>query len=66
MHCRLEELLLTNNALTSLPPKLGLMAPTLRYVALDGNAFRTIRRPLLEGSTAALLEWLKSRVPAVG
>lgn len=65
---RLEELDLTNNALTSLPPELGLLTPgrggALRALLLQGNCIRTVRRPLLEGGTGALLDYLLTRLPA--
>lgn len=48
----------------SLPPRLGLLAPTLRVVLLEGNAICTIRRPILERGTQALLEYLHSRIPS--
>ena len=41
---KLEELFLANNSLTALPPRMGLMAPTLRIVTVEGNMFRLIRR----------------------
>lgn len=62
--CRLEELHVTNNSISSLPPQLGLMAPTLRVLALEGNVLRAIRRPLLERGTDALLAYLRDRIPA--
>jgi hypothetical protein len=43
---------------------MGLMAPTLRLLMLEGNCIRVIRRPVLEKGTAAVLEWLKDRIPA--
>lgn len=62
--CRLEELDLSNNQLTNLPPQVGLMSPHLRVLRLDGNCIRAIRRPVLERGTAAVLEWLTDRIPA--
>lgn len=61
--CRLQELDLSNNQLSNLPPQMGLMAPTLRVLLLEGNCIRVIRRPVLEKGTAAVLEWLKDRIP---
>lgn len=55
---------MTNNSIATLPPQLGLMAPTLRVLALEGNVLRTIRRPLLDRGTPALLAYLKDRIPA--
>jgi len=57
----LEELNLANNELSSLPPALGLLAPKLRVLLLDGNPLRSIRRPVLERGTQAVLEYLSSR-----
>lgn len=53
-----------NNALSALPPQMGRMSPHLRSLALDGNCFRVIRRAVLDGGTAAVLEWLTDRIPA--
>jgi hypothetical protein len=61
--CRLQELHVTNNNITNLPPQLGLMAPMLHVLALEGNVLRTIRRPLLERGTDALLAYLRDRIP---
>lgn len=63
---RLEELNVLNNDITGLPPALGNMAPTLRFLGVQGNPLRTIRRVLLEKGTPALLEYLRSRIPASG
>ncbi|KAL6744766.1 hypothetical protein V8C86DRAFT_3006023 [Haematococcus lacustris] len=60
---RLEELQLINNELGSLPPELGLMT-SLRSLGLEGNPLRTIRRPILERGTQAVLAYLKDRLPA--
>jgi hypothetical protein len=53
-----------NNSIGSLPPQLGLMAPTLRILAVEGNVLRTIRRPVLERGTDGLLSYLRDRIPA--
>ncbi|KAF8070897.1 5-methyltetrahydropteroyltriglutamate--homocysteine methyltransferase [Scenedesmus sp. PABB004] len=63
---RLTELELSNNDLGGLPPALGLMSGHLRVLALAGNPLRTIRRPVLEKGTAALLDWLRDRIPIAG
>ncbi len=55
---------MANNSIGNLPPQLGLMAPTLRVLAVDGNVLRTIRRPILERGTDALLAYLRDRIPA--
>uniref|UniRef100_A0A7S1SKA5 Disease resistance R13L4/SHOC-2-like LRR domain-containing protein n=1 Tax=Tetraselmis chuii TaxID=63592 RepID=A0A7S1SKA5_9CHLO len=60
---RLEELDVSNNDLTNVPPHIGLMT-NLRSLQLDGNRLRSIRRPVLERGTKALLEYLRDRIPA--
>ncbi|GMH38386.1 hypothetical protein BSKO_06270 [Bryopsis sp. KO-2023] len=59
----LAELNISNNNIAHLPPRLGLMHPTLKVVMLEGNLLKTIRRPLLEKGTPALLEYLAAKVP---
>ena len=59
----LEELNLADNAITALPPRLGTLA-SLRVLHLQGNPLRSIRRPVLEKGTQAVLEYLQSRIPA--
>ena len=58
----LEELNLANNDLSGLPAKLGLLAPKLRILPLDGNPMRSIRRPILVRGTQAVLEYLQGRI----
>jgi Leucine-rich repeat (LRR) protein len=58
----LEELNLANNELSVLPAKLGLLAPKLHVLTLDGNPLRSIRRPILERGTQAVLEYLRGRI----
>ncbi|BDA49887.1 Leucine-rich repeat-containing protein 40 [Coccomyxa sp. Obi] len=58
----LEELNLANNDLAGLPARLGLLAPKLRILPLDGNPLRSIRRPILERGTQAVLEYLRGRI----
>lgn len=60
--CRLDELHLMNNDLVGLPPTLGLLP--LRALTLEGNMIKTIRRPILDRGTAAVLAYLKERLPA--
>lgn len=60
----LEELNLLNNDISGLPPKLGLLGPKLRVLQLEGNPLRSIRRSIMERGTAAVLEYLQSRIPA--
>ncbi|GLC33883.1 hypothetical protein PLESTB_000814300 [Pleodorina starrii] len=61
---RLDELNLCNNNLAQLPPQLGLLVDSLRSLMLEGNPLRTLRRPILERGTAAVLAYLKDRIPA--
>lgn len=62
--CRLTELVLTNNQLSNVPPQLGLMSGHLRVLSLEGNVLRTIRRAILDKGTAAVLDYLRDRIPA--
>jgi len=59
----LTELDLGNNAISSVPPVVGLMHPTLRRLQLEGNPMRTIRRPIVAKGTPAVLEYLRDRIP---
>lgn len=60
--CRLNELHIADNELSSLPPALGLMQ--LRALSVGGNPLRAIRRAILDKGTPALLAYLKDRMPA--
>jgi hypothetical protein len=60
----LETLDLSDNDITLLPPKLGLLEPNLRHLKVDGNPLRSIRRPILERGTKALLQYLTDKIPA--
>lgn len=59
---RLEELTLSNNDLAGLPAELGHLSESLRSLQLDGNPLRSIRRPIIERGTAAVLQYLKERI----
>jgi Leucine-rich repeat (LRR) protein len=59
---RLNELDIRNNALTALPPELGLLP--LRSLQIEGNILRSLRRSVIEGGTAAVLAYLRDRLPA--
>ena len=59
----LEELNLTNNNISSLPPRLGLLGEKLRVLRIEGNPLRSIRRSILDKGTSAVLTYLQSRVP---
>ncbi|NXN25689.1 LRC40 protein, partial [Nycticryphes semicollaris] len=60
---RLGTLDLQNNDLLQVPPELG-NCESLRTLLLEGNPFRTPRAAVLARGTAALLEYLRSRIPA--
>lgn len=51
-----------NNSLAVLPPRLALLP--LRSLLVEGNMLRTIRRSIIERGTPALLEYLRTRLPA--
>ncbi|NXS49267.1 LRC40 protein, partial [Balaeniceps rex] len=59
---RLGTLDLQNNDLLQVPPELG-NCETLRTLLLEGNPFRTPRAAILAKGTAAVLEYLRSRIP---
>ncbi|XP_053248062.1 leucine-rich repeat-containing protein 40 isoform X1 [Podarcis raffonei] len=58
---RLGTLDLQNNDLLQVPPKLG-NCVNLRTLLLEGNPFRTPRAAILAKGTAAVLEYLRSRI----
>ncbi|XP_009948778.1 PREDICTED: leucine-rich repeat-containing protein 40, partial [Leptosomus discolor] len=60
---KLGTLDLQNNDLLQVPPELG-NCETLRTLLLEGNPFRTPRAAVLARGTAAVLEYLRSRIPA--
>ncbi|NXW17409.1 LRC40 protein, partial [Circaetus pectoralis] len=59
---KLGTLDLQNNDLLQVPPELG-NCETLRTLLLEGNPFRTPRAAVLAKGTAAVLEYLRSRIP---
>ncbi|XP_061489386.1 leucine-rich repeat-containing protein 40 isoform X2 [Rhineura floridana] len=59
---RLGILDLQNNDLLHIPPELG-NCVNLRTLLLEGNPFRTPRAAILAKGTAAVLEYLRSRIP---
>ncbi|NXH19809.1 LRC40 protein, partial [Bucco capensis] len=59
---KLGTLDLQNNDLLQVPPELG-NCENLRTLLLEGNPFRTPRAAVLARGTAALLEYLRSRIP---
>ncbi|XP_069718086.1 leucine-rich repeat-containing protein 40 [Phaenicophaeus curvirostris] len=59
---RLGTLDLQNNDLLQVPPELG-NCENLRTLLLEGNPFRTPRAAVLAKGTAAVLEYLRSRIP---
>ncbi|XP_051481609.1 leucine-rich repeat-containing protein 40 isoform X2 [Apus apus] len=58
---KLERLDLANNDISRLPYTLGNL-PQLKFLALEGNPLRAIRRDLLEKGTQELLKYLRSRI----
>jgi Leucine-rich repeat (LRR) protein len=59
----LKVLDMSNNCLSNLPPALGYMS-TLSKILMEGNAIRTIRRPLLSSPQAEDLKvFLRTRGP---
>uniref|UniRef100_A0A8C5L066 Leucine-rich repeat-containing protein 40 n=2 Tax=Jaculus jaculus TaxID=51337 RepID=A0A8C5L066_JACJA len=60
---RLATLDLQNNDLLHIPPELG-NCVNLRTLLLDGNPFRVPRAAILMKGTAAVLEYLRDRIPA--
>uniref|UniRef100_A0A8C3T4F2 Leucine-rich repeat-containing protein 40 n=1 Tax=Chelydra serpentina TaxID=8475 RepID=A0A8C3T4F2_CHESE len=59
---KLGTLDLKNNDLLQVPPELG-NCVNLRTLLLEGNPFRTPRAAILAKGTAAVLEYLRSRIP---
>jgi Leucine-rich repeat (LRR) protein len=60
---RLKVLDMSNNCLSNLPPALGYMS-SLSKILMEGNAIRTIRRPLLSSPQAEDLKvFLRTRGP---
>ncbi|XP_076789555.1 leucine-rich repeat-containing protein 40 isoform X2 [Arvicanthis niloticus] len=59
----LNTLDLQNNDLLQIPPELG-NCVQLRTLLLDGNPFRVPRAAILMKGTAAVLEYLRDRIPA--
>uniref|UniRef100_A0A8C5WIY2 Leucine-rich repeat-containing protein 40 n=1 Tax=Leptobrachium leishanense TaxID=445787 RepID=A0A8C5WIY2_9ANUR len=59
---RLSTLDLQNNDLLQVPPELG-NCESLRALHLEGNPFRNPRAAILAKGTAAILEYLRSRIP---
>jgi Leucine-rich repeat (LRR) protein len=57
----LERLDLRNNELSTLEPELGLL-PALKWVGLDGNPLRALRRELCAGPASELLKFLRTRL----
>ena len=53
---------LQNNAIQTVPPQLGNVTQ-LRQVQLEGNLFRVPRAAVLVQGTAALMAYLRDRIP---
>lgn len=59
---KLSSLDLQNNDLLQIPPELG-NCESLRSLNLEGNPFRNPRAAILAKGTAAVLEYLRGRIP---
>ncbi|CAH2311008.1 leucine-rich repeat-containing 40 [Pelobates cultripes] len=59
---KLSTLDLQNNDILQVPPELG-NCESLRALHLEGNPFRNPRAAILSKGTAAILEYLRSRIP---
>ena len=57
----LDEMDLTNNDVGRLPPELGFLA--LRWLGLEGNPLRSIRRAIIDKGTPAVLADLRDKMP---
>jgi len=57
----LATLSLKNNCIAHVPPELGLLK-SLRSIGLEGNTFKIPRQSILQRGSAAVLEYLRSRV----
>eukprot|EP01062_Namystynia_karyoxenos_P035304 TRINITY_DN25872_c0_g1_i3.p1 TRINITY_DN25872_c0_g1~~TRINITY_DN25872_c0_g1_i3.p1 ORF type:complete len:607 (+),score=143.96 TRINITY_DN25872_c0_g1_i3:84-1823(+) len=53
---------LSNNSLAGFPPEVGRMTH-LRSLLLHGNPLKSIRRPVLDKGTEAVLAYLRDRIP---
>ena len=52
----------SNNSVRALPPKLAL-CPSLRSLLVQGNLFKVPSNQLVNQGSAALLDWLRGRIP---
>ncbi|KAL5802816.1 hypothetical protein ACOSQ4_031121 [Xanthoceras sorbifolium] len=59
----LTELDLSDDSISTLPPQLGLLEPSLQAPRLDGNPLRSIRRTILDRGTKGVLKYLKDKLP---
>ncbi|KAF1974754.1 hypothetical protein BU23DRAFT_553009 [Bimuria novae-zelandiae CBS 107.79] len=55
---------LSNNELSRLEPRIGLLAGTLTSFDVEGNKFRVPNYTVLKKGTDAVLTWLKDRIPS--
>lgn len=55
---------LSNNDITRLEPRIGLLAGTLTSFDAEGNKFRVPNYAVLRKGTDAVLSWLKDRIPS--
>ena len=52
-----------SNDVSKLPAELGLMDATLSTLLVEGNPLRSIRRAIIDRGTAAVLEYLRNKLP---
>jgi len=55
---------LSNNEISRLEPRIGLLAGTLTSLDVEGNTFRVPNYAILRKGTDAVLTWLRDRVPS--
>jgi len=58
----LEVIDLSDNAISRLPPSLGLVT-SIRQILLEGNTFRFPKREIMMKGTGTLMAWLRDRIP---
>jgi Leucine-rich repeat (LRR) protein len=58
----LEVLDLSNNNINHLPPELG-SVKTIKTLSVEGNSFRVPRYTVVQRGTAAVMEYLRGRIP---
>lgn len=59
----LVDLNLENNNIAALPPVLG-YSPRLKNLRVEGNPIKSVRRPIVEKGSTAILEYLRNKAAA--